>query len=372
MSKLRSVSVDRRGFLGFAGKATGALVVGAVAPSLLTGCGSSGARSSTATTVGKAGKPNSLGTWTYQLGNSWEAEFLGEAVAEEKGFFSKVGFSSVQLVPGSGSTSGETYVATHQGQVSITTGPTETAAAVKQGLPVRIAAVHFQKSPQAVISLTKAPITSPQGLKGKTVGCPPATLPIFKSFLSANNLSVSDMKVVPTTFDPSPLATGQVQALIGYSSNQAVVLDSKGFPTTVLLFNDFGFPQCADGLVVTTDTLANDRDRLKAFLYADILGWQAAIPDLSAAVTYMVDTYGKSAGLEVSSQLLRAQAENKLMLSSDTAANGMFTLTQAEIAQNMHTVETGGVTGLSAQDVFDLSALEEVYQEHPELKHFTG
>lgn len=372
MSKLGSLTVDRRGFLGLAGKATGALAVGAVVPGVLTACGSSAAKSAPPSTTGKVKKAQSLGTWVYQLGNSWEAEFLGEAVAEEHGFFSKVGFSSVQLVPGSGSTSGETYVATHQGQVSITTGPTETAAAVKQGLPVRIVAVHFQKSPQAVISLSKAPITTAQELKGKTVGCPPATLPIFKSFLSANGLKPGDMTIVPTTFDPSPLATGQVQALIGYSSNQAVVLNAKGFPTTVLLFSDAGFPQCADGLVVTTATLANDRERLKAFLYADILGWQAAIPNLSAAVQYMVNTYGKSAGLEVSTQLLRAQAENKLMLSSATAKNGMFTLTQQAISQNMHTVELGGVTGLSAGDVFDLSALEEVYQEHPEIKHFSG
>ena len=371
MSTRPEEMIDRRRFLGFAARTGGVAAAGLLAPSILAACGSStkaGARSSTTTAAGGA----SLGTWTYQLGNSWEAEFLGEAVAAQKGYFRQAGFSTVNLVPGSPSTSGETYVATHQGNVSITSGSVETASAVKQGLPVRIVAAHFQKSPQAVVSLAKNPITTPAQLAGKKIGVPPSVQTLFMGFLAANKIDSSSIKVVPISFDPTPLASGEVQALVGYSTNQAVVLDSKGFQTSVMLFNDFGYSQCADGLVVTTDTLQNDRDRLKAFLLADIMGWQTALPNLSSEVSYMVDTYGKTAGLDTSSQLLRAQAEAQLMTSPTTRQNGLFTLTPDEIDQNMNTVAKSGISGLTSDQVFDFSALSEVYDSHPNLKNFSG
>lgn len=358
--------------MGLVAKTGGAAAAGLLVPSILAACGTAPQKAAVSSSSKAAAGTPSLGTWTYQLGNSWEAEFLGEAVALKKGYFSKVGFSTVKLVPGSPSTSGETYVATHQGQVSLTSGTVETASAVKQGLPVRIVAAHFQKSPQAVVSLSKDPITTPAQLEGKTVGVPPSVETLFKGFLTANNVSSASIKMVPISFDPTPLASGEVQALVGYSTNQAVVLDSKGFKTTVMLFSDFSYPQIADGLVVTTNTLQNDRERLKAFLVADIMGWQSALTNLSSEVTYMVDTYGKTAGLAVSSQLLRAKAEAQLMVSSSTQQNGLFTMTSSAIQQNMDTIAKSGISGLTSAQIFDFSVLSEVYASHPELKKFSG
>jgi ABC-type nitrate/sulfonate/bicarbonate transport system substrate-binding protein len=363
MSGTDGVQLSRRGFMKVAGGAAALAVV----PGALVGCGSS---SSGGTKAGGS-KGGSFGEWTYQMGNSWESEFVGEAIGVKNGYFTAAGFSGLKMVPGSGATSGETYVATRQGQVSISSAPLETAAAIKAGLPVKIVAVHFQTSPQAVISPADKPIKTPQDLIGKKVGVPPATQSIWNGFLKANGIDATKIKVVPVTFDPSPITTGAVDAILGFSTNQPLVLASKGFKTYVFKFTDFKFASSADLVIVSNDTIAKNRDAVKAYLKADIQGWQAAESDLPTAVHYMVDQFGKVAGLTYEAQIQRAQAEHDLMVTPVTKTRGLFTYSAAQQANDLQSISDSGIT-ISAADLYDLSMLSEVYQENPSLVTFSG
>jgi hypothetical protein len=48
-------------------------------------------------------------------------------------------------------------------------------------------------------------------------------------------------------------------------------------------------------------------------------------------------------------------------------ANGLFTITDASVAKTLQTLALGGTT-ITADKLFDLSVITEVYEEHPELK----
>jgi len=56
-----------------------------------------------------------------------------------------------------------------------------------------------------------------------------------------------------------------------------------------------------------------------------------------------------------------------LNVSQATESNGLFTMTQDLIAENIKSLSTMGYP-LKASDLFDLSLLAEVYQENPALK----
>ena len=53
-------------------------------------------------------------------------------------------------------------------------------------------------------------------------------------------------------------------------------------------------------------------------------------------------------------------------MSADTKANGLFTLTDALQAQIIGALEEIGIT-ITAEDLFDLSMLNEIYADNPSL-----
>jgi hypothetical protein len=119
--------------------------------------------------------------------------------------------------------------------------------------------------------------------------------------------------------------------------------------------------------VVRTDSLKNDRDKVKAMLRADIKGWHDNLKDPAKGATLAATVYGKDQKLTVAEQTLESKSENQLILTNDTKANGLFTITPALIDENISTLALANIN-IAKDKLFDMSVLEEVYSENPELK----
>ena len=81
------------------------------------------------------------------------------------------------------------------------------------------------------------------------------------------------------------------------------------------------------------DTIDNKRDMLKAFLKAEIQGWTDAVADPAGAAKLAVDTYGKDLSSTSRADGARRGAERTLIVTDDTKANGLFTMTDDLIAR---------------------------------------
>ena len=79
-----------------------------------------------------------------------------------------------------------------------------------------------------------------------------------------------------------------------------------------------------------------------------------------------VEVYGKDQNLELEEQIKEATAQNDLVVSADTKTNGLFTMTPQLIEQNIAALSKAGLE-ITAEQLFDMSILEEVYAENPEL-----
>ncbi len=121
-----------------------------------------------------------------------------------------------------------------------------------------------------------------------------------------------------------------------------------------------------ESYITTDDAIANNREALKAFLYASILGWKDSIADPEESARLAVEEYGADLGLDYEKELKQAQAAIELITSPDTDANGLFTITDDLLAANIEVVAASG-TEITADQLFDLSLLDEVYEENPEL-----
>jgi phosphoglycerate-specific signal transduction histidine kinase len=118
--------------------------------------------------------------------------------------------------------------------------------------------------------------------------------------------------------------------------------------------------------MATTQSISSSPDTLKAFLIAEIKGWKDSIADPALGATLTVKTYGKGLGLTVPEQILESTTQNTLILTSDTKKNGLFTVTDTLVEDNLKTLASGGIK-VTASQLFDFFILENVYKDNPEL-----
>ncbi|WP_327146768.1 ABC transporter substrate-binding protein [Nocardia sp. NBC_01327] len=353
------LSLDRRSFFRFAGLTAGVVAGGGV----LAACGKDSSGSNNGTT----GDGSKYGTVAVQLSWLKNIEFAGEYFADSKGYFKDAGFGSVNLVAGgAASTSVEAGLTTGKIWIGMS-APQTTAPAVLEGLNAKIVGATYQKNPFCIVSSAAKPIHSPQDMKGRKIGVQDTNQLIFNALLTANGMSPSDVTIVPAQFDPSPLANGEVDGWVSYVTNEPITLAAKGFANANFLFADFGLPLVAESLTVNQRTIDNEREKLKAWLAADIKGWRDAVANSAEAARLAVEVYGKDQRLEIGEQTKEVTAQNGLVVSPESQANGLFTMSDDLIAKNIAALGKAKIS-ITADKLFDMSILKEVYAEHPELK----
>ena len=352
-------ALHRRDFLRYAGLA-GFAVGGA---GLIAACGSDSAGSS----GGSSADGSKFGTVAVQLSWIKNIEFAGEYFALEKGYYEEAGFGSVDLVAGGAAGTG-VEAGLDTGKIWIgMSAPQLTAPAVLNGLPAKIVGATYQKNPFAIVSAAAKPINTPQDMVGRKIGVQDSNQLVFGALLDANGIDPESITVVPAQFDPSPLANGEVDGWVSYVTNEPITLAAKGFKNHAMLFADFNLPLVAETFTVKQETIDDERDKLKAFLVAEIKGWRDAIADPSGSARLAAEVYGKDQNLDVAEQTEEAKAQVGLVISADTKANGLFTMTPALVEENITALKAAKLD-IAAADLFDLSIIDEIYREQPELK----
>ncbi|MEV4565801.1 ABC transporter substrate-binding protein [Nonomuraea sp. NPDC049419] len=345
---------DRRAFLrttGLAGLALG-----------LAACGDNGTA-----TPGSSSGGDGFGAVKLQLSWKKNVEFAGEYFADTNGYYKAAGFTQVELLSGGGSgTSVESGLATGRCWAGLS-APTITAPAILQGAPLKIVGATFQKNPFAIISLSKNPIKEAKDLAGKRIGVQDSNELVWNALLKANGLDDSSVTRVPFQSDPSMLTSGQLDGYVGFVTSGPVNLRLQGHDPEYLLLADAGLPLVAETFTVTQETIDNERDKLKAFLTAEIKGWKDAVADPAKSAELAATVYGKDQNLDVKEQTEEAKMQNDLVVTPDAKKNGLFTMTPELIEENISSLAKAGLT-IKAEQLFDLSILDEIYQADPSLK----
>jgi ABC-type nitrate/sulfonate/bicarbonate transport system substrate-binding protein len=216
------------------------------------------------------------------------------------------------------------------------------------------------------MSMSGKAIKTPQDMYGKKIGVQATNESEWAAFVKAAGLDASKITKVPVQFDPLPLTQGTVDGWFSFVTNEPNDLRSKGFDVTSFLLADFGYPLVSETYMVRQDTIDGSRDLLKAFLKAEIKGWTDNLATPALGADLAANTYGKGLGLSAAEQALESATENTLILNADTRKNGLFTVADTLLEENVKTLAAGGLD-LTAAKLFDLSLLKEVYAESPEL-----
>lgn len=363
---------NNRGIKAFALVAFAALAI--------TACGSS-SDSSSGSSDGSSSGAKSFGTVKMQYSWIKNEEFAGEYYAEKNGYYKDAGFEKVTGI--SGPDTGVAKLLSGKVDVALSDSASVGAAVAEQDAPLKIIAATFQKNLFTILSLKdKGNIATPKDLIGKKIGVQDSNASVFAAILKANDIDPKDVTVVPVEFDPTPLMKGEVDGFMAYLTNEAITVKLKGYDITNLPYADNGVPYVAETYTVTDQYLAENRDKLKGLLTAEIKGWsdvyKESTDDTVALITKNYNaaasadsksTEASFGALDPKKTGLGLEAEKKLISTSDTEANGLFTITEALKKQTVASLAAAGWK-VSVDDLFDTSIIDEIYKENPDLKAY--
>jgi ABC-type nitrate/sulfonate/bicarbonate transport system substrate-binding protein len=351
-------TITRRRFLTRGGLA-GAVLLGGGA-TILAACGDDDDESSTS---GGSGGGGDFGELSVQLSWIKNIEFAGLYVADNKGYFTDEGFSSLNMIPGPG----DAIAPLVAGDVLYSFGGSETVAnaVLNNDAPLKIIGANFQKNPFCILFLADDPIPDPAALKGKTIGVQQANEQIWQALLRANGLEEGDgpdqVKKVPVDFEPTPLENGEVQGFFSFITNEPNILRVKGLDVGTLNLSDVGITLYQQLYTVTEESLETNRDQLVAALRAESKGWQHAIADNQLAIDLTLEDYGADLDLDSESQQLEIESQIELQRSDATASNGLFYMGEADLENNLRVLNDLGLP-VSA-DLYTNEILDEVYAD---------
>lgn len=249
-------------------------------------------------------KPHMSALRTVSLGMGYipSVQFAPFYVADQKGYYRKAGLkvafnyalspNLLQLVA-----AGTVDVANADG--------TDAIAAVAQGLPLEYVMAEYQRFPVALFALAKSGIHTVAGLRGKTIGVPGrygATYVGLLAALHAAGLRPGDVTIRSIGYTQvESVAAGKVDAAVGYSVNEPVILARRGYRVTTLQVGDVA-NLVAPGLVVGRTLATHDPALVRAFVQATLHGLADTIADPHAAfamarkVNGLADMRGRDVG----------------------------------------------------------------------------
>ncbi len=348
--------LSRRSLFGKGAKLVGAAALAGAIPEILAACGSG---SATTATSAVATTTAALTKVSLQLVYLENVQFAGSYFAMERGYYKKQGLD-VTLLPGGPNLAPEPIVVSGTALVGIT-HTAEAIQAINNGADIKVIGAGFQKSPTCIASRASAPIHNPQEMVGKKIGVSASNQPIWESFLKANNMTAARIDVVTVGFDPTPLATGEIDGLMAFYTNEPIVLKLQGVPTYAFLLNDFNYPLIEDIYIAKTSNLSDPvmRKQIVGLMTGESMGWSDVLKNPDEAANLAVTKYGASLKLNPAQQKLDAQEQNAFVSDANTDKYGLFWMTPETVAGTIKSLGIGNV--IATPSMFTNEILAEIY-----------
>ena len=306
--------------------------------------------------LGPLGRAQAAETTPLNFQSIWinDPEFMGYFIAIDEGYYKAEGLD-VNYISGGPDVIPPASLLTGKADVALTSLMETASAVAEKGAPFKIIGCQFQKSPDSVISLEASGIKTIKDLVGKTVACPPLSLGTFKVLLGLNGVTEDQLKIVPYAFDPTPLATGQVDAVVDFMTSLPFIVEqTSGKKASYMLFYDFGLPFGQDLVTVSEETLKNRRKDIVGFMRASRKGWNEEIANPDKYVKEYENTWFKGNGYTPEAALFHGKVQLPLMENP----NGIFAMDDAWIDKNLATLDKVGVK--ADKSLFDTSILAEL------------
>ncbi len=233
------------------------------------------------------------------------------------------------------------------------------------GAPIRAVYMVYNKPAFSIVGRKSRGVARPKDLEGKKLGAPPpdgafAQWPIFTQ---ANGIDAAKVSIVSVGFpvrEPM-LASGEVDAITGFSFSSYINLKDRGVPAddiTLLLMADYGVNLYGNAIFVNPKFAAEKPEAVRGFLRAFTKGLHETVKSPAAAVDSVIkrnDVAKKDVEIE---RLHMALRDN--MVTPEVKANGFGGIDMGRMEKAIEQIAltyTFKNPKPKPQDVFDASYL---------------
>lgn len=300
-----------------------------------------------------------------QLAFVKNSQNAGEYIADHDGYYEDAGSSKVDLI--AGPTAVEQSAATGHATVAGSMALGTANAIAEEGMPITIIGAIYSVNAFTILSMDGPDaIRTPADLKGARIAVTPGTAQsMVEGLARANDVDPSTITFVPAG-ETAVLTSGEVDGFHGLAANQLIDLQRAGHDVVSLPLAYHGMPFAGASYAVSRESIEDNRENLKDFLVASIRGWRDAVTDPARGAELSTDVYGADLGLDPEKELLQAEAQTEYIVNDHTLPNQLFRLTDEAMDENVAALRLAGID-VSREELFDMSLLDEVYEEHPEL-----
>jgi NitT/TauT family transport system substrate-binding protein len=208
------------------------------------------------------------------FGTNWvaEAEHGGYYQAVADGTYEACGLK-VTIVPGGPQVNNRALMLAGKIDFSMGGNLLQAFSAVKEGIPLKVVAAHFQKEPQVLLT-HPGKVTSFEGMKDlDTMIIGDNGFQSFYQWMIAE-YGFDPAKRVPYTFNPAPFIADENSAQQGYITSEPFAIENEGgFKPDIWLLSDAGFNTYATTVEAMQDTIDNKPDAVKCFVEGSAIGW---------------------------------------------------------------------------------------------------
>lgn len=221
--------------------------------------------------------------WHHQF------QFAGYYAAVEKGFYKEEGID-VRLHAGDPQHQPVSEVISGRAQYG--EGNSEVLFQRLQGEPLVALAAIFQHSPSILLVLKHSGINSAHDLIGKQVMLADKQSDAdFMTMLLNEGISLSQVNIIPSSYQLDDLITGKVDAFNAYSTNEPYFLQQHNIPYNIIDPVTYQIDFYSDILFTSEAELRDHPQRVEAMRRATLKGWRYAMDNPEEIIDLLISKY---------------------------------------------------------------------------------
>lgn len=208
------------------------------------------------------------GTITYVSGYGYSASAgqMDVFLAKELGYFDAL---CLDVEINASGANGQQLVASGQAQFTALGSASDVMLAAANSKNLTAVATYGSTSPFSIFGNEK--LSSLKDLEGGTLGYFINLTPTASAMLDEAGVDASKVEMVKmTNYDPTVVTRGQVDAIVGYASNQPEKLKAEGLPFSEFLPSDFGIDGTYNVMEVNSQFLEKNREVAADFMRASL------------------------------------------------------------------------------------------------------
>jgi ABC-type nitrate/sulfonate/bicarbonate transport system substrate-binding protein len=329
-----------------------ALVVGCLAGIGSTAFGSSttsGAKSSLISSArcksnAAAGTINYISPFGYDAAATIMEVFMAQHLGYFKALCLKVSFNATSFTA-------EQLVSSGRGTVTAIGSAADHILATAAGANLTAVATMGDTDPHAIYAQPK--ITSLKQLSGGTLGYHINITPAAIAMLVKAGVDPSTVKfILLTSFDPTVVTRGQIDAAVGFQSNEPLQLKAAGTPFTEFLPSQFGVKGTYGVMQFNTTFYKKHRQAVADFMRADLRALAYCVAHKVKCVQYvsqLAAAANQGAAFAYARQLTTWNYESQYVVNDKVGGFGVQTLAEWQ-PEYQEVQKYGQMAGLTASD----------------------